>query len=116
MTNYKTFYLGTNYHARTITFTQVKQLEFKRSWEGSSAFNRWLVVMAKIISPTRGIEHITMLTQWKLASLIHSRRPSQEGLRECPKPSDRSGCYFILPSRWSKIQDNIDSLEVNVPQ
>ena len=35
--------------------------------------------------------------QWKLPSLIHSRRPSQEGLRECRTPSDLSGCYFILP-------------------
>ena len=51
--------------------------------------------------------------QWKLASLIHSRRPSQEGLRDCRRPSDLSGFYFILPPRWSKIQEKTDILEVN---
>ena len=45
--------------------------------------------------------------QCKLASLIQSRRPS-----------DRNGCYFILPPRLSKIQEKPDILEVNqnVPQ
>ena len=60
----------------------------------------------------------TKKEHWKLASLIHSRRPSQEGLRECRRPSDLSGCYVILPPRWSKIQEKTDILEVNqnVPQ
>ena len=41
-----------------------------------------------------------------------------EGLRECRRPSDLSDCYFILPPRWSKIQEKTDILEVNqnVPQ
>ena len=62
---------------------------------------------------------VTQKITMKLASLIHSRRTSQEGLRgECRRPSDLSGCYFILPPRWSKIQEKTDSLEVNqnVPQ
>ena len=56
--------------------------------------------------------------QWKLPSLIHSRRPSHEGLHECRSPSDLSGCYFILTPRWSKIQEKTDILEANqnVPQ
>ena len=46
---------------------------------------------------------VTQKEQWTLASLIHSRRPSEEDLRECRRPSDLSGCYFILPPRLSKI-------------
>ena len=47
----------------------------------------------------------TNKNQWKLASLIHSQRPSQEGLREWRRHSDLSGCYFILPPRLSKIHE-----------
>ena len=46
----------------------------------------------------------TLKKQWTLALLIHSWTSSQEGLHECRRPSDLSGCYLILPPRCEKAR------------
>ena len=82
-------------------------------WWGELLITSDCLVVLASPSPQHIYAIITYHHGNTLASLIHSRRPSQEGLRECWRPSDLSGCYVILPPRWSKIQEKTNILEVN---